>query len=104
MMSLDSFAAIDAPGDMAKVFGASEYAKCKSFRASEDSRYVGLCLPHVLMRLPYGTDGGQVDAFNYEEGVDANDHSNYLWRNSPSALARELLQASRKCGAFPAIA
>ncbi len=60
MMNLDSFTSIDAPRDMAKIFDTSEYAKWKSFRASEDSRYVGLCLPHVLMRLPYGKDGVQV--------------------------------------------
>ena len=36
----------------------AEYAKWKSFRESEDSRYVGLCLPHILMRLPYGQDDG----------------------------------------------
>ena len=70
MLNLESFTHIDAPRDMAKIFDTSEYAKWKSFRQSEDSRYVGLCLPHVLMRLPYGKDGAQIDAFNYEEGVD----------------------------------
>ena len=42
MLNLDSFTAIDAPRDMAKIFDTTEYAKWKSFRASEDSRYVGL--------------------------------------------------------------
>ena len=32
---------LDAPRDMAKIFDTTEYAKWKSFRASEDSRYVG---------------------------------------------------------------
>ena len=41
---------------MAKIFDTTEYAKWKGFRQSEDSRYVGLCLPHILMRLPYGRD------------------------------------------------
>ena len=42
MFNLESFTAIDAPRDMAKIFDTTEYAKWKSFRASEDSRYVGL--------------------------------------------------------------
>src|SRR5260370_22081662 len=103
MMSLDSFAAIDAPGDMAKVFGSSEYAKWKSFRQSEDSRYVGLCLPHVLIRLPYGKDGASVDAFNYEEGVDGTDHSKYLWSNAAYCLGARLTNAFARHGCCAAI-
>jgi len=93
MINLESFTQIDAPRDMAKIFDSSEYAKWKSFRQSEDSRYVGLCLPHVLSRLPYGKDGTQIDAFNYEEGVDGTDHSKYLWGNAAYALGARLTQA-----------
>jgi type VI secretion system protein ImpC len=93
MVNLESFTAIDAPRDMAKIFDSSEYAKWKSFRASEDSRYVGLTLPHVLMRLPYGKNGASVEAFNYEEGVDGTDHTKYLWGNAAYALGARLTQA-----------
>jgi type VI secretion system protein ImpC len=93
MINLESFTQIDAPRDMAKIFDSSEYAKWKSFRQSEDSRYVGLCLPHVLSRLPYGKDGTQIDGFNYEEGVDGTDHSKYLWGNAAYALGARLTQA-----------
>jgi type VI secretion system protein ImpC len=74
MFNLESFTTLDAPRDLAKVFDTTEYAKWKSFRQTEDSRYVALTLPHVLMRIPYGKDGKQVDGFNYEEGVDGTDH------------------------------
>src|SRR5246127_401962 len=103
MMNLDSYTAIDAPRDMAKVFDSSEYAKWKSFRASEDSRYVGLCLPHVLMRLPYGKNGASVEAFNYEEGVDGSDHSKYLWGNAAWALGARLTAAFANYGWCAAI-
>ncbi|MCX6627984.1 MAG: type VI secretion system contractile sheath large subunit [Candidatus Solibacter sp.] len=103
MMNMDSFTAIDAPRDMAKIFDSSEYAKWKSFRQSEDSRYVGLCLPHVLMRLPYGKDGVQIDGFNYEEGVDGNDHNKYLWGNAAYALGARLTQAFAQYGWCAAI-
>jgi type VI secretion system protein ImpC len=93
MLNMESFTALDAPRDMAKIFDSSEFAKWKSFRQSEDSRYVGLTLPHVLMRLPYGKNGIQVDGFNYEEGVDGTDHSKYLWGNAAFALGARLTQA-----------
>jgi type VI secretion system protein ImpC len=93
MLNMESFTSLDAPRDMAKIFDSSEFAKWKSFRQSEDSRYVGLTLPHVLMRLPYGKGGTQVDGFNYEEGVDGTDHSKYLWGNAAFALGARLTQA-----------
>lgn len=103
MLNMDSFTALDAPRDMAKIFDSSEYAKWKSFRQSEDARYVGLCLPHVLMRLPYGKNGTPVDGFSYEEGVDGNDHSKYLWGNAAYALGARLTQAFAQYGWCAAI-
>ena len=93
MMNLDSFSALDQPRDLAKIFDTTEFAKWKSFRASEDSRYVGLCLPRVLGRLPYGKDTAPVEAFNYEEAVDGTDHSKYLWMNAAWAMGAKLTQA-----------
>jgi type VI secretion system protein ImpC len=103
MLNLDSFTAIDAPRDMGKIFDNTEYAKWKSFRASEDSRYVGLALPHILMRLPYGKNGVTCDAFNYQEGVDGSDHSKYLWGNAAYALAARLTNAFSQYGWCAAI-
>jgi type VI secretion system protein ImpC len=103
MLNLDSFTAIDAPRDMAKIFDSSEYAKWKSFRASEDSRYVGLCLPHILMRLPYGKGGVGVDGFDYQEAVDGTDHSKYLWGNAAYALGARLTNAHAQYGWCAAI-
>jgi len=91
--NLESYTSLDAPRDMGKIFDSTEYAKWKSFRQSEDSRYVGLTAPHVLMRLPYGKDNVPVDAFNYEEGVDGTDHSKYLWGNAAYALGARLTDA-----------
>ncbi|MBI1896784.1 MAG: type VI secretion system contractile sheath large subunit [Acidobacteria bacterium] len=93
MFNLDSYTQLDAPRDMAKIFDTTEYAKWKSFRASEDSRYVGLVLPRVLGRLPYGRDTKPLDAFSYEEGVDGTDHSKYLWMNAAYAMAARLTTA-----------
>lgn len=93
LFNLDSFTQLDAPRDLAKIFDTTEYAKWKSFRQSEDSRYVGLCVPHVLVRQPYGKDGVQIDGFSYEEGVDGTDHSKYLWGNAAYALGARLTNA-----------
>jgi len=103
MFNMDNFTNISAPRDMAKIFDTTEYAKWKSFRQSEDSRYVGLCLPHILLRMPYGKDGATVDAFNYEEAVDGTEHNKYLWGNAAWALGARLTTAFAKFGWCAAI-
>jgi type VI secretion system protein ImpC len=93
LMNMESFTQLDQPRDIGKIFDTTEYAKWKSFRQSDDSRYVGLCVPHVLMRLPYGRDTVPVDAFTYEEGVDGTDHTKYLWGNAAYAMGARLTNA-----------
>lgn len=93
MLSLESFTQIDAPRDLAKVFDTTEYAKWKAFRQSEDSRYVALTLPRMLLREPYGEATVPVEAFRYEEHVDGTDHNKYLWGNASWALATKVTQA-----------
>jgi type VI secretion system protein ImpC len=78
------------------MFQTVEYAKWKSFRESEDSRYTALALPHILMRLPYGKDNVPVETFGYEERVDGTDHSKYLWGNAAYALGTRLTDAFSK--------
>jgi type VI secretion system protein ImpC len=93
MFNLDSFTQLDAPRDMGKVFDTTEYAKWKSFRASEDSRYVALVCPRILMRLPYGKETKPVEGFGFEEHVDGSDHSKYLWGNAAFTLAARMSNA-----------
>jgi type VI secretion system protein ImpC len=96
LFNLDGFTDLGTPRDLAKIFQSVEYAKWKSFRDSEDSRYVALALPHILMRLPYGLANVPVEAFNYEEDVDGTDHSKYLWGNAAYALGTRLTDAFAK--------
>jgi type VI secretion system protein ImpC len=87
------FTELAGPPDLEKIFGNAQYLKWNMFRKSDDARYVGLCLPHVLMRLPYGKDTTPVEEFDYEEGVDGRDHSKYLWGNAAYAFATRLTDA-----------
>lgn len=96
LFNWEGFTELGVPRDLAKIFQSVEYAKWKSFRESEDSRYVALALPHILMRLPYGQENIPVETFNYEEGVDGTDHSKYLWGNAAYALGTRLTEAFAK--------
>jgi len=93
LMNLESYQMLDAPRDLAKIFDSTEYAKWKSFRQSEDSRYVALTLPRTLGRLPYGAETKPIDEFVYEEHVDGTDHTKYLWMNASYSLASKMTQS-----------
>jgi type VI secretion system protein ImpC len=96
LMGFESFTQLGEPRDLAKIFQRTEYVKWRSFRESEDSRYVGLALPHILMRLPYGKENIPVEAFDFEEEVDGVDHSKYLWGNAAYALGARFTDAFAK--------
>jgi len=98
MFNLESFAQLDAPRDLGKVFDTTEYARWKAFRDSDDSRYVALTAPRMLLREPYGPAGTRIEAFDYDEQVDGTDHSKYLWGNAAWALGARVTQAFAKNG------
>ncbi len=96
LFDFSSFTEIGGPRDLAKGFESAELTKWRSFRESEDSRYVALVLPHILLRLPYGPDTVPVEGFNFVESVDGKDHSKYLWGNAAYALGQRITDAFAK--------
>jgi type VI secretion system protein ImpC len=87
-----------AHGFLAKIFEGAEYAPWRSFRESEDSRYVALTMPRTLARLPYGRDFKSVEAFNFEENVDGRNHDKYCWMGASWAYASRITDAYAQYG------
>ncbi|MEI7684945.1 MAG: type VI secretion system contractile sheath large subunit [Planctomycetota bacterium] len=98
MFNFESWTDLSKPRDLAKIFESVEYAQWKSFRESEDSRYVALAMPRVLGRLPYGQKFKKVHEFNFEENVDGSNHEKYLWMNAAWAYASRITDAFSKYG------
>jgi type VI secretion system protein ImpC len=92
----DSYTELAEVRDLAKIFDRTEFAKWRSFRDTEDSRYVGLTLPHTLMRLPYGQETVPTEDFRFEEDVDGKDHKKYLWGNAAYAFGTRLTDSFAK--------
>lgn len=94
MFGLESFTDIDRPRDVSKIFETAEYVQWRSFRESEDARYVALTIPRVLGRLPYHPREGTVtEGFNYIEEVSGEHHNEYLWMNASYAFGTRLTNA-----------
>jgi type VI secretion system protein ImpC len=93
LFDMDAFTELGNPRDLAKLFESTELIKWRSFQATEDSRYVTLVLPHILMRLPYGPNTVPTEDFKLVEDVDGKDHSKYLWGNAAYALGQRITNA-----------
>jgi type VI secretion system protein ImpC len=89
----ETFSEMTEVRDISKIFDRTEYAKWRSFRDSEDSRYVGLTLPHTLGRVPYGAATKPTETFRFEEDTDGKDHKKYLWTNAAYSLGTRLTEA-----------
>jgi type VI secretion system protein ImpC len=96
MFDMTSFTDLGVPRDLSKIFESAELTTWRSFRDSEDSRYVSMVLPRYAARLPYGSKTKPVDSFNFEEDVDGRDHSKYLWGNSCYQLGLRITDAFAK--------
>ena len=98
LFDLDSFSEFDRPIDIAKIFDTSEMASWNSLRDSADSRYLALTAPRTLVRLPWGPDTAPVEAMDFVEDVDGEDHSKYLWGPSSWALAGQIMKSFSEYG------
>jgi type VI secretion system protein ImpC len=115
LFSLSGFDQLDKPRDLKKRFESAELIEWREFRETEDSRYVSLVMPRVLLRLPYGRPEKRntipCEGLNFEEHVGgANlapvidskgnfvshpipDNENFLWGNPAYVLAERITNA-----------
>ena len=100
MFGFESFTELSKPRDLGKIFESAEYIKWRSFRDSEDSRFVVLTMPRVLARLPYGKDTKPIEAFNFEEakGDGGQKHDDYCWMNAAYAMGAVLTKSYAEYG------
>jgi type VI secretion system protein ImpC len=98
LMQMDSWQELANPRDLTKIFQTAEYAGWKSLRESEDSRYIGLCMPRFLARQPYGARTNPVDEFDFEEDTEGADHTKFCWANAAYAMATNINRSFKLYG------
>src|SRR5438105_10860216 len=87
VMQMESWQELANPRDLTKIFGTPEYAAWRSLRESDDARYLAMCMPRFLARLPYGAKTSPVDEFDFEEDTAGATHAKYSWANAAYAMA-----------------
>jgi type VI secretion system protein ImpC len=97
-MQMESWQELANPRDLTKIFTTPEYAGWRSLRESDDARYLAMCMPRFLSRLPYGAKTSPVDEFDFEEDTAGADHSKYAWSNAAYAMAVNINRSFKTYG------
>ena len=98
LFQMESWQELANPRDLTKIFQTPEYAAWRSFRQSEDSKYVGLAMPRFLARLPYGANTLPADGMTYEEESQGGKHEQYVWANAAYAMAANITRSFKQYG------
>ncbi|MEE3160880.1 MAG: type VI secretion system contractile sheath large subunit, partial [Pseudomonadota bacterium] len=72
----------------------------RSMREHDDSRFLALTLPQVLMREPYQDNRRSRRGLRFNESVAGKDNRKYLWGNACFALGTVLIREFSEVGWF----
>jgi len=101
LLELTSFHQLGRGFDLRATFQQLEYQRWQAMRASDDMRFIGLVLPHVLLRLPYYSGvRSRMDGFQFTETLHASGAEDYLWGNACFAFGTVVLRAFASYGWF----
>ncbi|SEN08521.1 type VI secretion system protein ImpC [Duganella sp. CF517] len=98
VMLMESWQELANPRDLTKIFQTPEHAAWRSFRNSEDARYVGLAMPRFLGRAPYGAKSNPVEEFDFEETTDTPGSKDFTWSNAAYAMAVNINRSFKNYG------
>ena len=78
MFGLRDFIGLPRLGDLAAAFVGPHARAWQAFRAADDARNVGLCLPRALLRAPYDVHRDPTSPLAYRERAGP-DPADFLW-------------------------
>ena len=92
LMGMESWQELANPRDLGKLFDATDYAAWRSFRDSNDSRYLSLTMPRFMGRAVYGAKTEPVEEFDFEEET-GGDHDKHLWVNAAYGMGVRITES-----------
>ena len=84
-----------SPRDWKRSELQSSWSKVRSL---PESASVGLALPRLMLRLPYGKETSPLDSFDFEEFCGPPAHHEYLWGNPAFFVALMIGQSFEEIG------
>lgn len=98
LFGCDSMAEVNQLRDIEGIFDTPRYSAWNELRDSEEAVYIGLTMPHVLVRAPYDEEANPAEGIHFVEEIRGDDPSEYLWGSSAMLLARNLVRSFETSG------
>jgi len=95
----DHFSDLASASNFDQTFKQLDYIRWNSLRETDDARFVGLTLPHILMRAPYKNDGSRIESFKFTE-IIKEPETDHLWGNAAFAFGSVLIRSFSESGWF----
>ncbi|GAB3528877.1 type VI secretion system contractile sheath large subunit [Photobacterium alginatilyticum] len=102
LFGVNYYSELASVADIQSQFSQVDYKKWQRLREVEDTRFLGLAIPHILMREPYKNNGSRKESFFFEEKID-DSQSDHLWGNAAYGFAAVALKAFTESGWFSQI-
>ena len=103
LFGVDQFDDLAKPVDFGEIFRQKQYIRWNGLRDLEDSRFVAVTLPQILLRQPYNTEFSNYRGLRFAEDVAASHNRKYLWGNACFALGAVLIREFSEVGWFSQI-
>lgn len=100
LFGLNNFSELTSTIKLEQAFKSPEYIKWKNLRKKPDSRFIGLTLPHYLVRRPYSNKVLEKQKVIYNEDVSKPDAIDYLWGNACYVFGAILIREFINVGWF----
>jgi type VI secretion system protein ImpC len=94
----DSLAKTAEPRDWKPDADAQGNEAWAALRGLAEANYLGLVVPRLLLRMPYGKEGEPAEQFHFEEAAGSSDHERLLWGQGSWAVAYLLAESYSRYG------
>ena len=98
MFGLESFTELQRPMNLPSMFQQQEYIRWNALRKQEDSRFLGMVMPRMLMREPWPDDGTRADGFRFKEDTSDRQLKGHLFGNAVYGLGAVMIRAFCRSG------
>lgn len=100
LFGLDDYSTLGHPLNLHSIFAQKEYIKWRAYRARPEAQFVGLTMPHILMRLPYRKTPGSHKGIFFYEHHSSHGRENYCWGNAAYGFGAILIREFANVGWF----
>lgn len=98
LFGCETMAEVNLLRDIEGVFNTPRYSKWNQLRESEEAVYLGLTMPRYMVRPPYNDMSNPAEGIKFEEKLQGDDDSKYVWGSSAMLFARNLVKSFESSG------